>query len=64
MSVYRKNSDLINLGAYVAGSNASVDAAIRLREAIDLFLRQRVDSGFQPADGWNLLRDALAGRKP
>ena len=33
-------------------------------EAIDLFLRQRVDSGFQPADGWNLLRDALAGRKP
>ncbi len=64
MSVYRKNADLINLGAYVAGSNASVDAAIRLREAIDLFLRQRVDSGFQPADGWNLLRDALAGRKP
>jgi flagellum-specific ATP synthase len=64
MSVYRKNSDLINLGAYVAGSNASVDAAIRLREAIDLFLRQRVDSGFQPAEGWNLLRDALAGRKP
>jgi flagellum-specific ATP synthase len=64
MSVYRKNADLINLGAYVAGSNASVDAAIRLREAIDLFLRQKVDSGFQPEAGWNLLKDALAGRKP
>ncbi len=43
MAEYQRAADLINLGAYVSGSNPKVDAAIRSREEIIKFLRQ--DSG-------------------
>jgi flagellum-specific ATP synthase len=42
MSAYRRSEDLINLGAYVSGSNPKVDAAISTRQAIEEFLRQDV----------------------
>jgi flagellum-specific ATP synthase len=64
LSVYRKNADLISLGAYVAGSSPVIDAAVRLREPLDAFLRQKVEAGFSPAGGWEALQSALAGRKP
>jgi len=64
LSVYRKNADLISLGAYVAGSSPVIDAAVRLREPLDAFLRQKVEAGFSPAAGWEALQSALAGRKP
>jgi flagellum-specific ATP synthase len=63
LSVFRKNADLINLGAYVAGSSPLVDTAIRLREPLDAFLRQRVEAGFAPGACWEALQSALAGRK-
>jgi flagellar biosynthesis/type III secretory pathway ATPase len=37
---YQQSEDLINLGAYAAGSNTRLDAAIRLRPALLEFLRQ------------------------
>jgi flagellum-specific ATP synthase len=40
LAAYRQSEDLINLGAYVAGSNAAIDAAIKLRPQIVEFLRQ------------------------
>lgn len=40
MSAYRRSEDLINLGAYVAGSNPQLDAAIKARPQLDSFLRQ------------------------
>ncbi len=40
LAVYRQSEDLINLGAYVAGSNPKLDAAIRARGEILRFLRQ------------------------
>jgi len=39
-SVYQQNSDLVQVGAYEAGSNPELDEAIRLREQIVDFLRQ------------------------
>ena len=42
MAAYRRTEDLINLGAYAAGSNPRVDVAIRFHEAIEGFLRQEV----------------------
>lgn len=38
---YREAEDLINLGAYVAGSNSKIDEAIALRDGITEFLCQR-----------------------
>ncbi|MEZ5353654.1 MAG: FliI/YscN family ATPase [Bryobacteraceae bacterium] len=43
MSSYRRSEDLINLGAYTAGANPQLDAAIRLRPKVLEFLRQRAD---------------------
>jgi FliI/YscN family ATPase len=40
LSAYRDAEDLIQLGAYVAGTNPSLDTAIRLRPEILEFLRQ------------------------
>ena len=37
---YQQSEDLINLGAYAAGSNARLDSAIRLRPKLLEFLRQ------------------------
>ncbi|MBD3393524.1 MAG: flagellar protein export ATPase FliI [Chitinivibrionales bacterium] len=40
LAAYRENEDLINIGAYVSGSNASVDKAIQVHEPMNGFLRQ------------------------
>ncbi len=48
LSCYRQAEDLIQLGAYVSGSNPKLDASIRSREQILTFLRQdaREKAGF------------------
>ncbi|NLZ43235.1 MAG: EscN/YscN/HrcN family type III secretion system ATPase, partial [Clostridia bacterium] len=43
LAVYRTNEDLINIGAYVAGSNPRIDQAIQVYPAFKEFLCQRVD---------------------
>jgi flagellum-specific ATP synthase len=42
MAAYRDAKDLIEIGAYVKGSNPLVDRSVQLRTAIDHFLRQDV----------------------
>jgi FliI/YscN family ATPase len=43
LAAYRQSEDLINLGAYAAGSNPRLDSAIRLRPQLLDFLRQEPD---------------------
>lgn len=43
MSVYTDSKDLIDIGAYKAGSNAVIDYAISLHHPIDDFLCQKID---------------------
>ncbi len=43
LAVYRKNEDLINIGAYTKGNNARIDHAIEKYDALNQFLRQKVD---------------------
>jgi flagellum-specific ATP synthase len=40
MSTFERAEDLINLGAYAAGSNPKIDSAIAARPALEKFLRQ------------------------
>ena len=44
-SVYQQNADLVQVGAYEAGSNPELDEAIRVREQIVDFLRQDMHQG-------------------
>ena len=59
-SRYQKNRDLINLGAYVAGSDPQIDAAVALHPRIEVFLQQgmRESAGF--ADSQRALKQLLA----
>ena len=59
LAIYRKNQDLINIGAYPAGSNPGIDQAIRLHEPLNQFLRQEVDQGFTTARSWELLTQTM-----
>jgi flagellum-specific ATP synthase len=43
LAVYRKAEDLINIGAYVAGSNQKIDYAIEMIEKINRYLKQDID---------------------
>jgi len=60
LAVYRKNQDLINIGAYPAGTNPAIDQSIRLNGPLNRFLRQGVTEGFSSAQSWNVLTTTLA----
>ena len=51
MSAYREAQDLIQVGAYAAGSDARVDTAVAANPHIEAFLKQRVNesSSFEEA---------------
>jgi FliI/YscN family ATPase len=60
LAEYHRAADLINLGAYTAGSNRKLDAAIRAREAINGFLRQ----GPEERSGFDETRSAMERLAP
>lgn len=43
LAVYKKNEDLINIGAYVNGSDPVTDKAIKYMDEINAFLQQSID---------------------
>ncbi len=62
MAARRQAQDLLDVGAYVAGSNPLVDAAVQHGRAIDAFLRQDMDERAPAAESWvrlGALVDAL-----
>jgi len=44
-SRYERGRDLVQIGAYVHGSDPALDEAIRLHDSMDAFLRQEMDRG-------------------
>lgn len=46
LAVYKKNEDLINIGAYVKGSDPKCDEAIKMMDKINAFLQQEVEEKF------------------
>jgi flagellum-specific ATP synthase len=64
LAIYRKNQDLINIGAYPMGSNAIIDQAIGLHDPLNRFLRQGVNEGFTAAQSWSLLTQTLSTPQP
>ena len=59
-SLYQQNQDLIQVGAYETGTNPTLDEAIRLREAMENFLRQDMHLGEDEAITRDGLRALLA----
>ena len=42
LAAYGRVEDLINIGAYAAGSNAEIDCAVSMKPRIDAYLRQDI----------------------
>lgn len=59
LAIYSNSEDLINIGAYVKGSNSMIDKAISLNNPINDFLRQNVTSNFTYKDTLDLLKDVI-----
>jgi flagellum-specific ATP synthase len=64
MATYRKNQDLINIGAYPAGTNPAIDLSIHLHEPLETFLCQPVEQGCTLAQSWSLLEQTMATPVP
>src|SRR4051794_21201043 len=60
LAAYREAKDLIEIGAYVPGTNPLVDRAVQLREHIDAFLQQGKQDLSVAAESWQHLL-ALTG---
>ncbi len=60
MSIFRKNEDLINLGAYQKGANTRIDRAIELHDRFNGLLRQNSADLSDRKDSFNLLEGVFA----
>ena len=59
LALLRKNQDLINICAYVPGSNAEIDRALVLQKPLRDFLRQEIGQGYPATKSWEMLTGAL-----
>lgn len=57
LAVYRESEDLINIGAYVKGTNPKLDDAIKYNDEINSFLKQDMDESSSFKDSVNLLEN-------
>ncbi len=55
MAVYKEAEDLINIGAYKAGSNARIDQAIKMEGPIENMLKQPVEERATAQDAEDML---------
>lgn len=56
LAQYKKNEDMIRIGAYVRGSNPETDYAISMIDKINAYLRQPIEEKCSIEDARNLLR--------
>jgi flagellum-specific ATP synthase len=61
LAAHRDARDLVDIGAYVPGSNVLVDRALHLKGDIDGFLRQPLDETTTADDAWFHIHRVLRG---
>ena len=59
LSVYTKNEDLISIGAYKAGTNPRLDAAVGKIDAVNDYLMQRIGDSFSVEEDLTAMRKIL-----
>jgi len=63
LSVYQSSKDLIDVGAYRAGANPELDAAIRIMPELEMFLAQQPRDTVTRADAIRQLAAVLSKRQ-
>jgi flagellum-specific ATP synthase len=64
LATYRKNQDLINIGAYPAGTNPAIDLSIHLHDPLESFLCQPVEQGSALPESWAALQRTMSTPMP
>jgi len=64
ISAYARSRDLVDVGAYRPGTNAELDAALRIRPQLEAFTSQGMHDRFSRAEAMAQLRAVLSGGKP
>lgn len=59
LAIYSNSEDLINVGAYIKGSNPIIDKAISLNTKINDFLKQNVNDNFTYEETITTLQDLI-----
>lgn len=59
MAIYKEAEDLINIGAYVKGSNPDIDYAINVINSINAFLQQNIEESFSFEETLKILGQVL-----
>lgn len=57
MAVYKDAEDIINIGAYKAGSNAEIDEAIELIDRINRMLKQNINESYTFGNTLEIMRN-------
>ena len=64
LAVYQDAEDLINVGAYIKGSNPDIDRSIDLNRGINEFLIQGTDESFSFTEAIELLNQSVREQEP
>ncbi len=64
VSVYREAEDLINIGAYVKGSNPKIDRAISKIDEINTFFRQGIHKLADHGESFLQLQTIMEDERP
>jgi flagellum-specific ATP synthase len=57
MATYKDSEDLINIGAYVKGSNTKIDKAIMYNDTIELYLKQGINESTDISVSLNMMKN-------
>ena len=60
LALYRKNEDMITIGAYVEGNHPRLDQAVRKHEVLRDFLQQGVDERSDRTETYSRLKEVLS----
>jgi flagellum-specific ATP synthase len=63
LATYSQSEDLINIGAYPAGSNPQIDYALQRVDSVNEFLRQKVDEKCDLAEARERIKSIVFGRR-
>jgi flagellum-specific ATP synthase len=63
MATYRKAEDLINIGAYIAGSSRTIDFAIDMMEKVNSYLKQEIEEKVSFEESVQQLEDLFIGNR-
>ena len=62
LATYKEAEDLVNIGAYVSGSNPKIDESLKKINAVNAFLQQKMNENFSYDDTVRMITEIISSR--